>query len=457
MTRWLVWAALALLCSSPQALEFRHGTDPLPAETLINDDVLVAGDDFTCAGRVGGDLLVAGNKVSITGPVAGNLLVLAGDVTLNAPVNGNVIVIGGDVTLMGPVGGSVYGVGGEVSAESTIGRNLALAGGTLTVATDARVARDAALAGGTVEVAGAIGRDLRAQAEALTLTSTARIAGNLSGTANATTVAYDAQIGGKDRISRTRRTAAADDTLAFTLIMGVCFFVAGLPLVLLAPTLCRESVTMLRAHPWGSLLTGLIVCSALPMAFFLLLITIVGIPLAVITLSLMTIALFYTPVLIALALSSLLWPLHRVGVIARTAMGLIVLTLLMLIPHLNTIVGLLTALLGLGALILTLLARTNARIFPVPPLPATEEVVSTAAAPDATATRPDDPASPATSPPEPRETTLPSALDAPDPAPPAAPSPAPEESTPCPAPVAPAVLPPPPEEAPDRDSTDKVG
>ncbi|HOF86560.1 MAG TPA: hypothetical protein PLZ36_00470 [Armatimonadota bacterium] len=355
--RWLVW--LLLLAVVPAlALELRNGdTVTIPAGTTITDDLVVSGGTVRVDGAVTNDLVVAGGNVRVNGSVGGNL-----------------IAAGGNVRVAGPVAGTIYAAGGTLELDGAVGRNLVVTGGTVTLGPESRVERDVAVSGGQVVLAGTVARHVLVGAGNLTVEDTARIGGDLTGQAPAPEIAPGAVIAGETRLTEpAKRDGRRPGFLGLALwrvFTTLGLLLLGLLTIVAAPRVTREAVTMIAAHPWGTLLAGLIALFLTPLLILVLVAFIITIPLAILLLLFWLIALMVAPVFAVIRIGAWLW--RRSGSLyAALLIGVLVYFLVRLIPVLGDLVGILVLVFGLGALALTLQARTASPLFrrPEPPGP----------------------------------------------------------------------------------------
>jgi hypothetical protein len=121
--------------------------DGIAAGEVIDDDVILTGDDVVLEGTVNGDVLAVGPTVTVTGAV-----------------NGSLIVAGQTVSIPGQVEGSVYaaGLSLELGPSSSIGRSLYYVGFSLATQSGSLVGRDLVGVSLGARLAGEVGRDLRA-------------------------------------------------------------------------------------------------------------------------------------------------------------------------------------------------------------------------------------------------------------------------------------------------------
>ncbi|MGH2524044.1 MAG: hypothetical protein ACRDH2_16175, partial [Anaerolineales bacterium] len=140
---------------SAAAVDIRGGdTVTIGQDEVIDDDLILGGENVVMDGTVNGDLIVGGANVVI-----------------NGTVNGSLVMGGQSVTLNGRVAGSVYSSGASITfgPNASVGRNTFVAGYSFEMESGSAVARDALVAGYQGILAGEVGRDLRADVGALEL------------------------------------------------------------------------------------------------------------------------------------------------------------------------------------------------------------------------------------------------------------------------------------------------
>ncbi|MHB9110214.1 MAG: hypothetical protein ACYDCO_24440 [Armatimonadota bacterium] len=343
-----LWPVFFLLLALPvMATVFRTGNNvTIPAGEVIDDDLVVSGGDVRVDGRVTGDLVAAGGNVTTAGPVEGSL-----------------IVAGGDVTVGGPVGGSLYVASGEATVNAPVERNVVAAGGTVELNEGATVGRDVTVNGGDVTVNSRVGRNLRANAGNLVVGAGAVIGGDVIAQAGSHTIAEGAQIQGEERITRTddRGGFGVAGWFLWQLLTGLALLVAGLVFVALAPRLTEETETAMRAKPGVSILAGLLIfLLALPL-FILLLITVIGIPLALIWAAVYLAAIYISPIFLAILVGRLVWRRPGGDLFLALLIGVGLLFVVRLIPFLGALVTFAAMIWGLGALAVALYDRAQRR------------------------------------------------------------------------------------------------
>lgn len=258
--------ALGLVLAVPataSAMTLRQGQDIIVAKSdTISDDLYAFGSTIQVDGTVDGDVIAAGNTIVITGSVTGDVFAAGQSVRITGDVGGSVRASGADVTVEGKVAGDVLASGGTVriGSQSTVGRDVALAGGTVTVL--GSVGRNADLGATTASVQAPVDGNLKAAASQITIGSAGKVGGDfeywsdakptVDGTVAGKTIAHASQSSG--------RTVSAGQSFFGGLISWVQGTVGwvlfGLLLLLLMPVAFSRSAGVLTDKPWQSLGVG---------------------------------------------------------------------------------------------------------------------------------------------------------------------------------------------------------
>ena len=336
------------------------------------DNVTVASGDV-----IDGDLYVGGRTIIIDGTINGDLIAAGRTIMVNGTVNGNIIAAGEIVDINGEVTHAVRVVGGTLNISSTIGRDLLVAGDKVSIASTAEIGSDLLLGAGTARIDGLIKGDVNSGVEHLIIASTASIQGKLTYISeNEANIQSGAQIRGtithklpdvKERLAvGTHRLPAVGERLVAGIRIGLwgkiirflMALVLGIIIVLLAPRRVKAVTESIRTRPWASLGWGAIILIFTPIAALIACITIIGLPLGLITLVLYTIAICLTQLFVGLFIGQLITGSSR-GVESRAALvgalvlGLAILYLLRLIPYLGAVIWVATILFGLGAILVS--------------------------------------------------------------------------------------------------------
>jgi cytoskeletal protein CcmA (bactofilin family) len=365
-------AVVVALPSTGHAYEIRHnenGPVTVAADETINDTLFAAGQTVTIDGTINGDLIAFGQDVTVRGNVTGNLVTGAQSVTIEGTVGGTVLGAGENVTLANArVGRDFYGFGNGVGIGS--GANVAgnATGFGETVDVDGRVGIDFKGFGSKVTVSGAVEGDVSGFGDTVTVASTARIGGNVTGhvdTAGDLSVADGATVGGtvdEQIVEREqRRNHYERFGYYFSQVIRLAgAFLTGLVLLWLFPALREASLpnvmTVLRSAG-----IGLAAAVTLPVAALIVCVTIIGIPLGVLTFLLGAVGLYFSKAVIAQiigrgVLSNRPTPPHYA---ATLFVGLVIVIVAINLPWIGGFANLLLTLVGFGVIVSLIFARLN--------------------------------------------------------------------------------------------------
>jgi cytoskeletal protein CcmA (bactofilin family) len=333
----------------------------------------------------GNDTFAAGDAPRVSAPVKGDLLAAGGELRLAAPVAGDMIAFGGTVRIDGAGSQDLYAAGGTVALEGTIARNARIAGGNVSLGPRARIAGNASLAGGRVEILGGVGGYLQAaggrvyidgrvegDAEVATgqleLGPHARIGGKLRYRGGAP-LKQDpaAQVqGGVERLEMPVREVAGRSAASAAFgVWTLGLMTTAVVLVLALPGFFGRVAEAARARFGWSLLTGFLALAAVPFAVVVLLATVIGIPLALLGLLAYFVLLLLGYVAAGIALGDFAlkrWLAARAAQrgwrALAAALGVLAVGLAALVPWLGCLIAFLALIAGMGALLLTVPART---------------------------------------------------------------------------------------------------
>ena len=366
---------LAIVMAMPSvghAFEIRHvenGPVTVAADETINDTLFAIGESVTVDGTINGDLLAFGGRVTIRGNVTGNLITGAQNVTIEGTVGGSVLGGAEELTLENArVGRDLYGFGNQVEIASTtnVSGNAITAGERVDV--DGRVGIDLRSFGSALTLRGAVEDDFDAYGREIRLESTARVAGNVTGhvdSAGDLSVADGATVGGtvNEQINELeeRRNRYVNPGHYFNQIIRLAgAFLTGLVLLWLFPVLrdvaLPDVVAVLRSAG-----IGLAAAVTLPVAALIVCITVVGIPLGILTFVLGAVGLYFSKAVVAqiigrAVLRNRATPPHYA---ATLFVGLVIVILAINLPWIGGFANLVLTLTGFGVIVSLIFARLN--------------------------------------------------------------------------------------------------
>jgi cytoskeletal protein CcmA (bactofilin family) len=358
---------LVAVVPSAMAIEYRNGSATTVAVTeTIDDDLVVAGNAVTIDGTVNGDVFAAAETVVVNGTINGNLFAAARVVDVKGTVRGTAATAGEQVLVQGRIEGNLLAAGSTVTLlqSGSVGRSLIGAGDT--VEQHGTVERGMAVAGSKLMIAGRVGREVRAASSSLDVASTAVVKGPLTyWSKTAARIAAGSQVG------EVRHEVTAGDTMADVgpwyrspWLIGLKFggfLIVGLSLLALFPRLRASFPSLIVRKPWQAPLAGFLALIAVPIAAVILMITVIGLPLGVVTVLLYPVMIYAGQVLVAWAAGRLL--ADRVPALRAQnwavlfLLGALITTVLTQLPIVGGVVAFAALLYGLGGLWFTATER----------------------------------------------------------------------------------------------------
>ncbi|MCR4305864.1 MAG: hypothetical protein NUV73_02160 [Candidatus Daviesbacteria bacterium] len=339
----------------------------LTKDEVINKDYFATGNSVFLEGTVNGDAYVAGGNVVVNGTINGDLLVAGGSLDIRGNITGNIRAAGGNININGTIGRNATLVGGSINLAPTadIQGSLVSAGGN--VAVSAPVGKEINLGGGQVVLSNRVGGDVNAAVGNLSLAPTATVSGNLTYLSeNTASVSPGATVSGKitQNIPQTKQPQEAarrgvGALLGFFLIGDfILATIIGFLLLRFLPVFFSTTAQLITQKPWLSLGTGFLAAIISPFAFLLLMITILGIPIAILLAFTLVVLSYLAKIFVAFVIGQLI--LRRFSKQSHTAwaliLGLVIYSVIKAIPVFGWLISVIAVLTGLGAI---LIAKKN--------------------------------------------------------------------------------------------------
>lgn len=309
---------------------------PVSAQETRSGGTIVVGENET----IDGDLTAFGGTVIVRGTVTGDLTAIAGNVVVDGQVDGNLEAVAGNVRINGTVAGDANAAGGNVF-----------------LAQDGRIDGEFSAGAGTIVVEGEVGDDATLGADTITIGSSAVIGGDLT---------YDGQLNQADGASiagAIRQESNVGPTMGLTgqefpnWVSWVYSFLANLVLGAIAllafPRFSTGVAGLAGDDPVRSGGIGLLLFVGVPILLVILFISLVGIPLGIVGILVYMLLLWLGYVYGSYAVGT--WLLDRADTENRwlaLVTGLLVVSVVGLVPILGGLIQFLVLLLGVGALAL---------------------------------------------------------------------------------------------------------
>jgi len=343
-----------------KAAEVRKGNPDYslrPGE-VVKHDLLVKANSAEIDGEVDGDLFVFAREVEISGHVTGDVIGVAREIRITGRVDGNIRNGTESLYLDGSVGKSITGWEGFARLTSK-----AQVGGSVMVGTDdlefeGRVARDLVVFAKVGMIDGFVGGDARLRGGRLSIGPNAEIQG-LARFKGPKPPEISAQAKLASPLEFTlvthRPRYASAHFYWHQAIMWCAIFFYGLALILLMPSffanVVRQSQRYGPCFGWGAM-----ALVATPLLAIIACITLVGFGVGIVALMLYGMALFAAEVFVSAWLGGKLLG-EAAGTAATTgrmALGLLILRIVRILPHIGSLIIFLAIVWGLGALVLAL-------------------------------------------------------------------------------------------------------
>ncbi|MEM9618916.1 MAG: polymer-forming cytoskeletal protein [Pseudomonadota bacterium] len=357
-----LFATSALLAQ----IESRSG-EVLGVDDVFPDMAFFAAGDLTVNAKSTDDIFAAGGEISVDGAQADHMIIAGGEIIIADVAFRDLIAAGGDINII----------------SGTITDDVVIAGGDLNIASDVKIDGSGMLTGGDVTIDAAIGGELRAAAASL------HVNGNVNGDAHLTgeevVLGPNITIGGDLRYRARKieiapsavvtgeiivlepapepdfekwsvKAASAIAVFALAFLLGAGVLVIAIALML--PSLMNSASEMISKKPFATLGIGVLIAIAAPAVIVFLFITVLGAPLA-----LMTVALYVATAPVALAAFVYFLGMQGRRLLGKTAIGepgvgarliwsaiaTAAFVIIALIPFLGGIVWVIGYLIGMGA------------------------------------------------------------------------------------------------------------
>jgi cytoskeletal protein CcmA (bactofilin family) len=357
--RFLAWFLGCLFAAGPLLAAAQQFGESVIQRGHAQEDLYLGGGSVRVLGQVDGDVSAAGGRVSIEDTVNGDVFAFGGSVDLRATVKDDARVAGGDVTVHGTIGDDLLAAGGtvRVAPEARIGGRAWLAGGTLEIA--GRVGKGLKAAGGEIVVAGEILGDAELVGEHIEIRPGAIIHGQLYyRSPNEVRIDPGARVlGAVVQLPLETPPATPAGHTGARVFMLLSLLLTASVLFVLFPNFSLVAARSVRAAPWQALGLGLAVLASVPLVVILLLASVVGLWLGLMTLVLYFVLLllgYLTGVLFVAdaGLQRLQRPAApgKAWMIGALAATLVALALLRLLPVIGALAAFALLLFGLGAL-----------------------------------------------------------------------------------------------------------
>ncbi|MDD5342524.1 MAG: polymer-forming cytoskeletal protein [Patescibacteria group bacterium] len=313
----------------------------------VNGDVILGGSDVTINGQVAGDVLIAAANVTISGEVLGNARIAASTVIIRGTIAKNATILANDLTFTekGSIGWSLGYLAGSADLKGKVAGNLT--GESLSLTLGGQVGSNA-----QVTVA----------RNNLVLDPGVKIKGDLNYRTQAETAIRPGQVGGvvthneiEDVQNQVRKFFVAS-SYYLKLISLLGLLLVGLLIVAVCPKKVEQIIQEITVKPLTKIAWGVLFLFGIPVAAFILFISIIGAPLGLIALGAYLILVYLSRIFSGLIVGKYVFGLifkdRTISPTLSLIFGVVILVLASWLPYVGWLIGLTATVFGLAGAIL---------------------------------------------------------------------------------------------------------
>lgn len=346
--------------------QFKAGENFLFPDTLIiDDDLIIAGNTIKSDATIMGDLISGSNRLVQNGIVVGSITAGAKDIDILGQVNGSVRGFAQNINVNGKINRNLIGFCAalNIKPEADIGGDVSVFCGELTL--DGKVGKGLRGAIGTLVISGTVNGDVSVDADKITLMPTAKILGDFKYKCKKQAkIESGAQVGGQTLWTKKEKKEERKAKGIFTaksLVTEILFLLAlmitGIVLTLIFKKNAYQAKRAVTASFLRSLGWGFVFMVCIPIAIIILIVTILGIPIAVISLFAYAVLIYIAKIPVATALGGrIIKAFGKQGepsLIWSMLLGLFILTILLNIPYLEWLIYFVVLFTGFGAILIS--------------------------------------------------------------------------------------------------------
>ncbi|MGA2096184.1 MAG: hypothetical protein ABSH39_07790 [Candidatus Acidiferrum sp.] len=367
-------AALAIPAPA-SATEFRKGdTLEVTKDEVIKSDLFMTGARARIDGTVEGDLFFFGQSIDINGHIKGDAIIFGQSVRISGQVDGNVRSATNNVTITGQVTRNVLTFGEVVNLDSAgkVGGSLTAFAAGLGV--DGHLGRDLLAFSGNTIISGDVGGGIQLRGDSMSIGSTAQVGGPIKFEGEKpATVASGAKLASPVEFTKHVHESRYKEGhyYVWRVIWTAAFVLLGMVLFLLLPRFAADAVSA-GERVGAPLGLGLLVLPGVPIAAVIACITVVGIPLGLMTIGLWLLVMNCAEIVVGAVIGS--WIMGKTsdtwGLIGRMAVGFVIVRVIYTpieqIHVIGWLVGLGIVMWGTGAIAIALYGRLQPKMATIP-------------------------------------------------------------------------------------------
>ena len=339
------------------AAELSWGENIVYTDEILDDAYIFAGNG-NIEGNVNGDLYIAGGSIVVNGNVSEDLVVVGGKVTVMGNIGGDLRIAGGQASVYSTIGDDVIMVGGQLDIGKTAVVNGSVIVGTGILTVDGYVKEDIRGGLGMLLLNGNVDRNVIVSVEdKLSISKTASIGGNLTYSSLLESDIPEGVVKGTVKFNKFEKEPLLERVTYLFFIQKLVSFLSALVLLLLIVTFMPKSLVQsaeaTKQNVFKSFGIGLLTMIAAVIGSILLLITVIGIPLALIILAALVVIFYVAQIFVSVWMAGYLFKIKNFGktkLFGAAALGLLLYYLIGFIPFVGWAVKIVLFLVGVGAI-----------------------------------------------------------------------------------------------------------
>ncbi|WP_034552066.1 polymer-forming cytoskeletal protein [Carnobacterium funditum] len=346
------------------------------AESISRDNIIIesgetlektsflSGSNVRVDGNINGTTFIAASNIEVNGTIEGDLFIAGQSATISGTVRGSVFFVGQDIIINGTVENTIYLAGATLKVQAQTNGSAFLAGQTIYLEEESVIKKDAFMGASTIYQNGTINGDLSSSSESIS------IRGKIGGDLNYSSQQKADFLNGSEVVGETTWEKLDSETVAFSESMYTISIFVRVLLSIAASLIVWLFVKWIRPTFWPVLAKkiglnpirtggfGALAVVVIPIVSILLMVTIIGIPLSFIMLSLYGMSLYVSKIILSVFIG--LWFQKRFDWSNAQSfwlflLGLIILTALGVVPIVGMVTGLVIASFGVGSIVLSIL------------------------------------------------------------------------------------------------------
>ncbi|AOT69991.1 polymer-forming cytoskeletal protein [Geosporobacter ferrireducens] len=363
----IIWCVLLIGFSSlpAAAVQDTPRNIIIGQEESIQGDYFGAGDTIINSGKVNGDIYAAGSEFENGGEVTGDIILAAMNSKIGGKINGNLRLASNRTELTGEIGKNITALTESLllAEEGAVDGNINVFASRVIL--NGIVGGDVRAASRRLEINGEIKGDVTASAEELYFGPNGKIQGNLTYTSEQEISIPEGAVTGhvEYRLPEPRRNRSQSmENLQkgwkylHLIRKGVgmlAYLLIGFLSVYLFDKFMKNSAITMEEKPWHSVGIGLTALIVIPIAAVLMMFTVIGIPLGILSLILYGILLYLARLPVGLWIGRKILKNEEKSLLPML-LGLVILLLISYIPYIGRFISFAVLLFGIGTYLINI-------------------------------------------------------------------------------------------------------